>query len=71
MTRAPHGSAAKKLCEKCGNGISRTNFSKHAKKCKGIKVRDTRREIRKRSWVKHRAKRVGDQRSRRASESFQ
>ncbi|OWZ21910.1 hypothetical protein PHMEG_0003461 [Phytophthora megakarya] len=63
-----YGSAAKLDHDKCERAISRSNFSKHKKKCKGIRVRESRSEIRKRSWVKHRAKRVGDQRSRRAAQ---
>ncbi|OWY94124.1 hypothetical protein PHMEG_00036233 [Phytophthora megakarya] len=70
MVKAAYGSAAKLDCDKCERAVSRSNFSKHKKKCKGIRVRESRSEIRKRSWVKHRAKRVGDQRSRRAAQSF-
>ncbi|KAG7378273.1 hypothetical protein PHYPSEUDO_010307 [Phytophthora pseudosyringae] len=47
-TRAAHGSAAKIPCESCGKGISKTNFSKHKKKCKGQTERLSRSEIRKR-----------------------
>ncbi|EEY60117.1 uncharacterized protein PITG_12434 [Phytophthora infestans T30-4] len=71
MTKVPYGSATTKECVKCERSISRTNFSTHAKKCKGIKARESRVDIRKRSWVKHRAKRVSEQRSRRATQLFQ
>ncbi|KAE8878288.1 hypothetical protein PF007_g16252 [Phytophthora fragariae] len=71
MARAPHGSAAKKECEKCHDTISRSNFSKHAKKCSGIKVRESRSDIRKKSWEKNRLKRVGSQRNKRATKFFQ
>ncbi|KAE9046585.1 hypothetical protein PR001_g4513 [Phytophthora rubi] len=71
MARAPHGSAAKKECEKCHDMISRSNFSKHAKKCSGIKVRESRSDIRKKSWEKNRLKRVGSQRNKRATKFFQ
>ncbi|KAE9326099.1 hypothetical protein PF008_g16727 [Phytophthora fragariae] len=70
MARAPHGSAPKKECEKCHDMISRSNFSKHAKKCSGIKVRESRSDIRKKSWEKNRLKRVGSQRNKRATKFF-
>ncbi|EEY56301.1 uncharacterized protein PITG_20830 [Phytophthora infestans T30-4] len=71
MTKVPYGSATTKECVKCERSISRTSFSKHGKKCKGIKARESRVDIRKRSWVEHRAKRVSEQRSRRATQLFQ
>ncbi|EEY54520.1 uncharacterized protein PITG_08180 [Phytophthora infestans T30-4] len=71
MPKASYGSATTKQCELCEKAISRTNFSKHKKRCKGINVRDSRSDIRKRSWNKHRDKRVGEQRNRRASNLFE
>ncbi|KAE8878826.1 hypothetical protein PF005_g20099 [Phytophthora fragariae] len=71
MARTPHGSAAKNECEKCHDMISRSNFSKHAKKCSGIKVRESRSDIRKKSLEKSRLKRVGSQRNKRATKFFQ
>ncbi|ETM99500.1 hypothetical protein PPTG_18751 [Phytophthora nicotianae INRA-310] len=57
-TKALYGSAPKKTCKKCDRKISCTNNSKHIK---------TRSEIRKKSWEKNRAKRVGFQRDQRAA----
>ncbi|KAG6616430.1 uncharacterized protein IUM83_18490 [Phytophthora cinnamomi] len=70
-TRAPYGSAVKTPCDACGKAISRTNLSKHKKKCKGTKERLSRSEIRKKSWEKNRAKRVGAQRAKRAARVFE
>ncbi|KAG1693388.1 hypothetical protein DVH05_023475 [Phytophthora capsici] len=68
--KAAYGSAPTKKCKKCDRKISRTNISKHVKVCKGIKLPETRSEIRKKSWEKNRAKRVGSQREKRAVKLF-
>ncbi|OWZ11045.1 hypothetical protein PHMEG_00015992 [Phytophthora megakarya] len=70
MANAGYGSADKLDCDKCDRVILHSNFTKHKKKCKGIRVHEFRSAIPKRSWVKHRTKRVGDQRSRRTTQSF-
>ncbi|KAG6622586.1 uncharacterized protein IUM83_05364 [Phytophthora cinnamomi] len=70
-TRAPYGSAVTTPCDACGKAISRTNLSKHKKKCKGTKERLSRSEIRKKSWEKNRAKRVGAQRAARTFERLE
>ncbi|EEY53414.1 uncharacterized protein PITG_07066 [Phytophthora infestans T30-4] len=57
MPKASYGSAGTKQCELYEKAISHTNFSKHKKRCKGIKVRDSQSDIWKRSWNKHRDKR--------------
>ncbi|GMF44200.1 unnamed protein product [Phytophthora fragariaefolia] len=43
---------------------------KHKKKCKGAKEQLSRSEIRKKSWEKNRAKRVGAQWAKRAARAF-
>ncbi|ETP44766.1 hypothetical protein F442_08698, partial [Phytophthora nicotianae P10297] len=68
--KAAYGSAPTKKYKKCDRKISRTNISKHIKVCKGIKLPETLSEIRKKSWEKNRAKRVGSQRDKRAATLF-
>ncbi|KAG1712397.1 hypothetical protein DVH05_000145 [Phytophthora capsici] len=64
--KAVYGSAPTEKCQKCDRKIS----SKHVKVYKGIKLPETRSEIRKESWEKIRANRVGPQREKRAVKLF-